>query len=571
MDTLEYSAAVNRYIESISMKPVSNNSENAAGQTKEMSPQEEIPFIGEPDELCELLGIACVESTFYDTMLDRKMNRGKQSILYKKSEDGDRGKALTVSETTSSGSPVLYTLIPYDNDSGNNTDIPDEYRIAFGHLIHLALERERSRRIAEQFMFRDREMDTYNLPFFLQTVSRMIESHSIGGYNTCRFNMQRFASVNLQVGRQKASELMRRYVRMLQTKIGDTGYVCRIGGDNFIALYHKSFQTVVEEHISGVHMVYDDATGEAILLSAYAGYFFIPADILRATDVMDNVSAAAAQSKLDHLTTQVYYDSKLTKMQEHKKMIESLFPKALEDEEFLVYYQPKINLNNYSMIGAEALCRWRHKGDIIIPESFIPILEQTTAVCRLDFYMLDHVCRDMRRWLDEGKKPVRVSVNLSRRHLGTSHLLENLLQIIDSYSLPHELFEVELTETTTDVDFHDLKEIVFGLQEAGINTSVDDFGIGYSSMNLIRDLPWNVLKIDKSFLPDMDNPDAKLLTMLKYLISMAQEMGLECIVEGVESQDQINLLKKYGCYLAQGFFFDRPLPVSVFEQRLEDN
>ena len=434
------------------------------------------------------------------------------------------------------------------------------------------IQDERIKKIIDDFTFHEQEMGIYNLPFFMKTVGRLIAMHCIGDYNCCRFNMQRFSTINLQVGRQKGTELMRRYVMMLQEKIDD-GCVCRIGGDNFIALYKKEFQTLVEEHITGVHMIYDDASGEAILLSAYAGYYFIPADTMRATDVMDNVSAAASQSKVDRTVPQVYYDERMVRMMEHKKMIETLFPTALDNEEFLVFYQPKVRLDDYRMVGAEALCRWRHEGEIMPPDSFIPILEQTTAVCRLDFYMLEHVCRDIRRWIDEGKNLVKISVNLSRRHLGTSYLLNRILEIIDSYRIPHEYIEIELTETTTDVDFTDLKEIVFGLREAGVSTSVDDFGVGYSSMNMIRDLPWNVLKIDKSFLPDTSegstqSANPKHLTMLKHLISMAQEMGLECIVEGVETQDQVNLLKEDGCFLAQGFFFDHPLPVDVFETRL---
>jgi len=428
---------------------------------------------------------------------------------------------------------------------------------------------ERIKKIIDDFTYHDQELGIYNLPFFMKSVGRLIAKHKIGNYNCCRFNMQRFSSINLQVGRQKGTELMRRYVNMLQSKFGEEEYVCRLGGDNFLALYTRDHQKIVEEHMTGVHMVYDDVTGEAVLLSAYAGYYFIPPETTKAPDVMDNVSAAASQTKIDRTVTQVYYDERLVRMQEHKKMIETLFPSALDNEEFLVYYQPKVRLDDYSMVGAEALCRWRHEGEIMPPDSFIPILEQTTAVCRLDFYMLEHVCRDLRRWLDEDKNVVKVSVNLSRRHLGTSHLLESILRIIDSHHIPHEFIEIELTETTTDVDFTDLKQIVFGLQKAGVSTSVDDFGVGYSSMNMIRDIPWNVLKIDKSFLPDSENDeDVKHLTMLKHLIRMAQEMGLECIVEGVETQDQVNLLKEDGCFLAQGFFFDRPLPVDVFETRL---
>ena len=149
----------------------------------------------------------------------------------------------------------------------------------------------------------------------------------------------------------------------------------------------------------------------------------------------------------------------------------------------------------------EALCRWIKDKTIIPPNDFIPILEINTDICQLDFYMLDHVCKDIRRWLDEGKEVVRVSVNFSRKHLIDVNVLEKIIATIDKNNVPHEYIEIELTETTTDVLFSDLRRVVCGLQEQGIWTAVDDFGVGYSSLNLIRDLPWNVLKIDKSFVP----------------------------------------------------------------------
>ena len=136
--------------------------------------------------------------------------------------------------------------------------------------------------------------------------------------------------------------------------------------------------------------------------------------------------------------------------------------------------------------------------------------------------------------------------------------------------VPHEYIEIELTETTSDVEFRDLKRIVSGLQKAGICTSVDDFGIGQFSLNLIRDIPWNVLKLDRSLLPsDTDNPHSTRSVMFKYLVAMAKELGLECIAEGVETENQVNMLRSNSCSLAQGYYFDKPLPNTEFEKRLD--
>ncbi len=263
----------------------------------------------------------------------------------------------------------------------------------------------------------------------------------------------------------------------------------------------------------------------------------------------------------------VFWDDDMLQKQEETRQIEKQFLRAITNEEFLVYYQPKVGLKDYSVVGAEALCRWNNKGTIMPPIRFIPILEQSYAICDLDFYMLEHVCMDIQRWLKEGKKVVKTSVNFSRRHMQNKDLVEHILRVIDKYEVPHNFIEIELTETTTDVEFRDLRAVVSGLQVHGVSTAVDDFGVGYSSINLIRELPWDVLKIDKSLLPKEEDSSEKTL-LFKYLVAMAQNLGLECIVEGVETLEQVKMLKESHCYLAQGFYFDRPLPVEEFETRL---
>jgi EAL domain-containing protein (putative c-di-GMP-specific phosphodiesterase class I) len=149
-------------------------------------------------------------------------------------------------------------------------------------------------------------------------------------------------------------------------------------------------------------------------------------------------------------------------------------------------------------------------------------------------------------------------------------LLETIIGIIDKYRIPHEYIEIELTETTTDVEFRDLRRVVEGLQQQKICTSVDDFGMGYSSLNLIRVVPWNVLKVDKIFLPlDGESTESTRSVMFKYVVAMAKELGLECIVEGVETPAQLELLRSNNCELAQGYLFDKPLPLDEFEKRLD--
>ena len=175
----------------------------------------------------------------------------------------------------------------------------------------------------------------------------------------------------------------------------------------------------------------------------------------------------------------------------------------------------------------------------------------------------------MKRWLNEGRHIVTVSVNLSRKHMADVDLEKHIIEVIDKYSVPHHYIEIELTETTSDVEFRDLKRVVGGLQWEGVSTSVDDFGVGYSSLKLLTDIPWDILKVDKSFLPlEEDNEKSNRSIMFSHVVSMAQQLGLECIAEGVETKQQVEILRQNKCRYAQGFFFDKPLPVKEFEEKL---
>ena len=284
---------------------------------------------------------------------------------------------------------------------------------------------------------------------------------------------------------------------------------------------------------------------------------------------MDCISSAVNLAKRQSKDSVVFYDEVFKQKANHTKSIQTLFPKAIREQDIEIVYQPKYNIKEGRMIGAEALCRWNHNGTQMMPDFFIPVLEQSDAICTLDFYILDHVCETIKEWLDKGLPMVRISVNLSRIHLCDPDLLQNILKIIDKHAVPHEYIELELTETATDISSQDLSRIVFGLKRAGIAISIDDFGVGYSSLKLLQTLPWDVLKLDKSFLEERDgsSPDKKHI-ILKHIIAMVRDLGAEFIVEGVETKEQAKLLMENDCYLVQGYLYDMPLDKPVFEARL---
>ena len=519
------------------------------------------------EPICKFLRISRISSAVFDSTCDSAIIKSAPHIYY---DDGnaDSTRVLKFTENNVRACKANYSFM--QSKSGQDWSDEEVQQIeAFEKLIYTFCDRSYASTIAKDLSMFDNDLMVYPLTFFLATVKNLIRQGRIGEFGGVYFNIKHFSSINDRFGRDCATNIMKQFIHGIQEKILYEECICRVGGDNFVVLFKKDNLNIIKNYLSGMPITFNDE--EAVTVTTTAGYYMIPEATESATDVMDRISTAYQLAKSVYKRPFLFYDDEIMQHQTHVKEIEMMFPSAIENEEFKVFYQPKTQLNNYQLAGAEALCRWFRNGKVISPGEFIPVLEGSKAICTLDFYMLDHVCRDIRRWLDEGREAVKVSVNLSRLHLGDEDLLESILRIIDKYKVPHHFIEIELTETTTDVDYKELKKIVYGLREQDISTSVDDFGVGYSSLNLIREMPWNVLKIDKSFLPtqEEDNNDPSKVKMLRHIITMSQDLGLECIVEGVETAEQVKLLKDCKCYLAQGFYFDRPLPVKEFEQKLE--
>ena len=520
------------------------------------------------EPICKFLRISRLSSAVFGSTCDSAIIKSAPYVYY---DDGnaDSTRVLKFTETNMRAGKATYIFM--QSKSGQDWSDEEVQQIeAFEKLIYTFCDRSYASTIAKDLSMLDNDLMVYPLTFFLATVKNLIRQGRIGEFGGVYFNLRHFSSINDRFGRDCATNIMRLFIHGIQEKILYEECICRVGGDNFVVLFKKDNLNIIKNYLSGMPITFNDVD-ETVTVTTTAGYYMIPEATESATDVMDRISTAYQLAKSVYKRPFLFYDDEIMQHQTHVKEIEMMFPSAIENEEFKVFYQPKTQLNNYQLAGAEALCRWFRNGKVISPGEFIPVLEGSKAICTLDFYMLDHVCRDIRRWLDEGREAVKVSVNLSRLHLGDEDLLESILRIIDKYKVPHHFIEIELTETTTDVDYKELKMIVYGLREQDISTSVDDFGVGYSSLNLIREMPWNVLKIDKSFLPtqEEEDKDPSKVKMLRHIITMSQDLGLECIVEGVETAEQVKLLKDCKCYLAQGFYFDRPLPVKEFEQKLE--
>ena len=259
------------------------------------------------------------------------------------------------------------------------------------------------------------------------------------------------------------------------------------------------------------------------------------------------------------------------KMIEEQKWVDTVCEKqqsALDNEEFVVFYQPKYDPRTDKLTGAEALIRWQSpEFGFIPPGRIIPIFEQNGFITQIDHYMIRHVARDQKKWLDEGKSCVPVSVNVSRAHFAEDDLADQICALVDEEKAPHELIEIELTESAFFDDKKAMLAAIAKLKNYGFAVSMDDFGSGYSSLNSLKDMPLDVLKLDAEFFRG-DGGDGRAQIVVSEAIRLAKNLNMRTVAEGVEVKEQVDFLAKEGCDMIQGYYYAKPMPADEFVTRI---
>ncbi len=524
-------------------------------------------YVGKLVEFCQLFRLAKGVTEFYMSARHEAEKDGEILIDY----DNGHGdvEVLRKRVVPESGVVIVGTLYMDSKDEPLSEEELSKVDIVFRSMLSF-IARNRLQKVVYRLGFFD--ADGYpNLRSFARFADENYADKDLSDIMAACINLKHFSLINQDFGRENGDLILRNYFEFLKHEIGENGCICRMGGDNFVMIFGRDKKDSILRALEETPIPYDKDKVNRVSVSARAGLYVFPEGfcLKNAGQIIENVYPALQIAKETNAST-VYFDKSMYDSRDKILQVRRWFGKALENDEFLAYYQPKVDVYTGKVVGAEALCRWFRKGKMVMPIDFIPVLEKNMDICVLDFRMLEIVCKDIRRWLDSGRTVPRVSINMSRKHLVDPDILDHILDIVDKYCIPHDYIEIELTETTTDVEFRDLRRVVEGLQKVGISTSIDDFGNGYSSLNLLRAIPWDVLKIDSSLLPlDDEREDSITNRMYKYIVSMTHDIGLECITEGVETKKQVELLKKNKCKTAQGFYFDKAIPVDEFEKRMD--
>lgn len=414
----------------------------------------------------------------------------------------------------------------------------------------------------------DRDSGIPNSKGFRAFIEEVKENGVLSDYAVIRANIKGCNTLNIIFGYQATTEIIQRFARTLNKTMYSDEICSRSGSDNFCLMVKKSHlkahlknfaKTPVNFYYGKEKTVYEIALRAGIVM------------LDDSTEDIDTILARAetcidiAKRRAD--TDFVYYDLDTINREKQLTLLESGMPQALADGEFVVYFQPKVRVDTRTLVGAEALIRWKRDGKIISPADFIPIAERTGFIMKLDMFVLEHTCAMIKQWQENGKRTVPVSVNFSKIHLRFPHLAEKIMNVINSYGIEPHYLEVEFTETAYTDDFNAIKQAIIDLKSYGLMVSMDDFGTGYSSLALLKDLDFDILKLDKSLAGSDD--DARGQVVLENVLHMAQELSMTTVCEGVEDKNIVDNLRNMGCNIIQGYYFDKPLPESEFASRLE--
>ena len=412
---------------------------------------------------------------------------------------------------------------------------------------------------------------------FVDKLEMYMATHGKDGLFFISSDFSNFQYVNEMYGYEVGDRILHDFAVALQENCKNGVLFCRVTSDHFVGVLKEdsvedardAYLAFTSSFVQRINSRYDQCN-----LVIATGLYEIRENDWSVSSMMDNANEARKQCKTQKVDSTVeIYTEEIRKDLENTREIVSGMVSAYNNKEFQAYLQPKVSLHTGKVVGAEALVRWKKAdGTMVMPGRFIDIFERNGFITKVDFAILDQVMEYLRDALQQGEEVVPVSVNFSRRHNEFSDFVPNILKRLKEYHVPGELLEVEVTESVFMSDLNKLTNNLESLRDKGVEISVDDFGSGYSSLNLLSKVAVDTVKLDKQFLDDTMNSEREetALTIIKYLTKMLKHLGFKVLAEGVETKEQLDMLRLADCDIVQGYFYAKPMPIAEFRYFLQD-
>ncbi|WP_144210434.1 putative bifunctional diguanylate cyclase/phosphodiesterase [Shewanella donghaensis] len=378
-------------------------------------------------------------------------------------------------------------------------------------------------------------------------------------------DLDRFKNVNDSLGHAIGDQFLARVARILEKAVGDKGSVARLGGDEFVIVADDIETPEQAADFVGKLLKQLNApiqlNEHAIHPAASIGISIYPEDGPGAEDLIRHADIAMYSAKAAGSNQWSFFKQQMTEHAANRLKTEASLHDALKRNEFLLYFQPKLDLKTNKVIGCEALIRWKKNGELIPPMEFIPIAEETGIIIPIGRWVIEQSCKVIREWEKKYNYAIPIAVNVASQQFADASLVSDIKQLALRYQIRPELLEIEITETSLMNDIDQAINKLEQLKSAGFGIAVDDFGTGYSSLSYLRHLPITTMKIDRGFVSDLPHDGAIASTILM----LGQQLKLDIVAEGIENQEQLAWLQRHNCQIGQGFFFSKPLPLEEFE------
>ncbi|MBQ8317781.1 MAG: bifunctional diguanylate cyclase/phosphodiesterase [Lachnospiraceae bacterium] len=400
---------------------------------------------------------------------------------------------------------------------------------------------------------------------FYKIAEELLRSDLSGSYAVVMFDIERFKSINDIYGMSTGDDVLIHIARVLKDCLGTEGNYARMHSDLFA--YIIKYETK-GDIIKQIEKFRKKVSQNAFIfdINISFGIYLIQDRQVPVNLMCDRAMMAVKTIKGDVLKFCAFFDEQYRADMLKANEIEREMQESLRRGDFKMYLQPKYRLSDTRLVGAEALCRWVHpRKGIIPPMDFIPLFERNGFIMKLDEYMWEQACKTLRGWIDAGKNPIPISVNISRYHIKHNDLVAAFSRLIKKYDISSSMLTLELTESLFLDNPEALNRVMKGLQNMGFKLEVDDFGAGFSSLNMIRNISVDTIKIDKDFL-DNEIATEKGKIVVHHTIDMAKDLNLQVIAEGVETKEHVDFLKSSRCDVAQGYYFAKPMPLEEFDK-----
>lgn len=434
------------------------------------------------------------------------------------------------------------------------------------YILSLLILHRRTRRHLGQLAYQD-ELTGYGNKNYFKRQAQMLLDANRYNYAYVIADIKRFKLINDHFGYAQGDIFLCHVAQTLHVAMRNDEIAVHDNADIFCLLMRYDNAAELEArllHVADDIAAYSFVADPGFRAHTGFGVYLVPCNNTSLGAMGDMANLALRHIKARHSSEVFFYNDELQECLVESHAIENDMQRGVDEKEFLVYLQPQYSLETGKIAGAEALVRWQHGArGFIFPDRFIPLFERNGFIIDLDYYMFNEVCKLLRSWIDQGIEPVCISVNQSRANLYVPHYAERLEQLLRTWNIPASFITIEITESAFFKDTQQMIAIIDQLHHIGFQVSMDDFGSGYSSLNMLQNVMLDELKIDKTFFHDSEN-SARGATIVRHVIGMAKALNISVVAEGVELEAQVNFLKQTGCELVQGYFFARPMPHEQF-------